>query len=83
VAEVGVAASIFAAVDAISATAGAGTSARIDRSSIGVVFTRDPNTTTKIRCAGRSGAPDFVFGGRELTPIFFRLAPQPFRNVII
>jgi nicotinamide mononucleotide (NMN) deamidase PncC len=58
-----VAASLSAAEVAISATAGAGPSARIDRSSIGVIFTHDPNTTTKIRCVGRSGAPDFVFGG--------------------
>jgi hypothetical protein len=54
---------LSAAEVAISATAGAGTSARIDRSSIGVIFTYDPNTTTKIRCAGLSGAPDFVLGG--------------------
>jgi len=69
-AEAGAAASMFAAVDAISATAGAGTSARIDRGSIGVIFTHDPDRTAKIRCVGRSGAPDFIFGCRELTPIF-------------
>lgn len=58
-AEVGaaVAAALSAAEVAISATAGAEPSARIDRGSIGVIFTHDPDTTTKIRCVGRSGAP--------------------------
>src|SRR6266853_4980903 len=64
-----VAASVSEVEVATSATAGAGTSARIDRGSIGVIFTHDPDRTTKIRCAGRSGAPDFVFGDWEITPV--------------
>jgi hypothetical protein len=60
VAEVGAAASGSEAEVAISATAGVATSARIDRGSIGVIFTHDPNRTRKIRCVGRSGAPYFL-----------------------
>jgi hypothetical protein len=56
VAEVGAAASGSEAEVAISATAGVATSARIDRGSIGVIFTHDPNRTREIRCVGRSGA---------------------------
>jgi hypothetical protein len=56
VAEDGVAASILAAApDAISATAGADTSARIiDRSPIGVIATHDPDrTNSQVRRAIR------------------------------
>jgi hypothetical protein len=60
VAEVGAAASASEAEVATSATAGVATSARIDRGSIGEIFTHDPNRTTKIRCVGGSGAPCFL-----------------------
>jgi hypothetical protein len=60
------AAAITPTAVAISATAGADTSARIiDRRPFGVVATHDSNRT-KIRCVGQSGAPDFVFGQREI-----------------
>ena len=61
VAEAGVVASESTAATvphATGATAGADISARIiDRRS----RPHDPNRT-KIRCAGQSGAPDFIFG---------------------
>jgi hypothetical protein len=60
-AEVGAAASGSEVEVATSATAGAGTSARIDRSSIGVIFTHDPDTTTKNQVRRRSDAPDFFW----------------------
>jgi hypothetical protein len=80
VAEVGAAASVSEAEVAISATAGAGTSARIDRGSIGVIITSDPDRTTKIGCVGWSGAADFVFGGGRINADLF--VPQPFRKLV-
>jgi hypothetical protein len=78
VAEVGAAASVFEAEVATSATAGVATSARTDRGAIGVIFTHDPNRTTKIRCVGRSGAL-YYFWQLRIAAIALR---QPFRSVI-
>lgn len=58
----------FAAADAITAIVGAAPSAGIDDGPIGVRTTLDLNRTMEIRCPGRSGAPDFVFGDRIARP---------------
>jgi hypothetical protein len=63
-----VAGSTFAAVDVISATAGAEPSARINRRSIGVIIAPDSNEKIEIRCLGQSGAPVF-FESREVVPL--------------
>ena len=58
-AEAGVAESIFAEADATGATAGADTSARIDRGLSSTIIAHYPNR--KVRCVGQPDAPDFVF----------------------
>jgi hypothetical protein len=60
-AEAGVAESIFAEADATGATAGADTSARIDRGLSATIIAHDPNR--KVRCVGQPDAPD-LFSGR-------------------
>jgi hypothetical protein len=65
VAEAGAAAgaSLSEAEVAISATAGADTSARIDRGLSATIIAHDPKK--KVRCVGQPDAPDFFLADRE------------------
>jgi hypothetical protein len=74
-----VAASVSEVEVATLATAGAGTSARIDRSSIGVNFAHDPDRTTK---SGASVGPAHLILFLETGINGGRFVSQPFRNVV-